>query len=62
MIHQQMNEIRFFLLHRLPTEIDDRTETESLVVLLPTISDQHGIRVREGNKLELCVSGTCMSS
>ena len=55
-IHQQMNEFRVFLLHRFPAEIDDRLEAQALVMLLPTISDQDGVRIREGSELELCSS------
>lgn len=49
-----MDEIRFFLLYRFPAEIHDRPEAQGLVVLLPTIPNQDGIRVRERNELELC--------
>lgn len=49
-----MDEIRFLLLHRFPAEVHDGFETQGFMILLPTMSDQDGVRVRERNELELC--------
>ena len=47
-----MDEIRFFILDSFPAEVDDRLEAQGFVILLPTISDQDRIRVRERDELE----------
>lgn len=36
---QQMDQIWFFLLHRLPAKLDDRPETQGLMILFPTMSN-----------------------
>ena len=49
---KQMYHIRLLLLHRLPAEVNDALEAESLMVFFPTMSNKDGIRLRKWHELE----------
>ena len=50
-----MYKVRLLFLHYFPTIVDDVTETECFMVLLPTMTDKYRVSVRKGRELELCM-------
>jgi hypothetical protein len=52
---EKMDHVALLFLNHLPAEVDDVPETQSLMVLFPTMADKHWIGRRKGYKLELCV-------
>ena len=53
---KEVNHTRLLLKDCLPAEIDNALEPEGLVILLPSMSDEDGVRLRQGNELELCAA------
>ncbi len=50
---QQMYQVRFLLLDRLPAKVHNVLEAEEFVVLFPSISYQNRVRIGQRNELEL---------
>ena len=50
---EEMKQIRLFLLHRFPAEVDNVLEFEQLMVLFPTVPDKDRIGIGKRNELEL---------
>ena len=53
---KEVNHTRLLLEDCLPAEIDNALKPEGLVILLPSMSDEDGVRLRQGNELELCAA------
>lgn len=51
---EYVQHVLLLLLHHLPTEVDNILEAEGFVILLPSVTDQDGIRLRQGVCLEIC--------
>lgn len=50
---EQMNQVRFFLEHRLPAEIYDILQAKDFVVFLPAVTHENGVGHWERTHLEL---------
>ena len=53
---KEVNLTRLLLKDCLPAEIDNALKPEGLVILLPSMSDEDGVRLRQGNELEFCAA------
>ena len=51
---EEVNHARFLLQDRRPAEVHNALEPQRLMIFLPAVPNEHGVGLREGDKLELC--------
>ena len=51
---EEVDHARFLLQDRSPAEVHDALEPQRLMVFLPAVPNEHGVGLREWDKLKLC--------